>query len=316
MISVIVPVYNAEKYLHRCVDSILSQTYTDLELLLIDDGATDRSGQICDEYATRDSRVHVFHKDNGGVSSTRNFGLSLAQGEWITFVDSDDWIEPDVYERVLKHAIEVNADICCYDFKIIYPDKVEYLCTPEISTTKEAFLNRWLRYDLTSLCAMLVKKDIYERHHLRCPISNYCEDFHLTTRLLFYAKKITKISYCGYNYNRLNESSLVNNLSEKAAKEELVVYQEILEFFQENEVVEKFEEAIVWRILKCTQHLILDSNRCAEFKKVFPSTYGEYIGSAPPRYVNKKIKIMAWLLCHNLDGIVASFNYLRRLLRR
>lgn len=93
-ISVIVPVYNVEKWLHRCIDSILAQTFTDFELLLIDDGSTDASGAICDEYAQRDSRVRVFHKPNGGVSSARNLGLDNAQGEWIAFCDSDDLVLP------------------------------------------------------------------------------------------------------------------------------------------------------------------------------------------------------------------------------
>ena len=97
-ISVIVPVYNTEKYLHRCIDSILAQTFTDFELLLIDDGSKDNSGAICDEYAAKDSRVRVFHKENGGVSSARNMGLDNAQGEWITFVDSDDVL----YESALS----------------------------------------------------------------------------------------------------------------------------------------------------------------------------------------------------------------------
>lgn len=92
-ISVIVPVYNTEKYLHRCIDSILAQTFTDFELLLIDDGSKDNSGTICDEYAAKDSRVRVFHKENGGVSSARNLGLDNAKGEWISFVDSDDYTD-------------------------------------------------------------------------------------------------------------------------------------------------------------------------------------------------------------------------------
>ena len=90
-ISVIVPVYNVEKYLPRCIDSILSQTFTDFELLLIDDGSPDNCGKICDEYAAKDSRVRVFHKPNGGVSSARNLGLDNARGEWIAFIDSDDF---------------------------------------------------------------------------------------------------------------------------------------------------------------------------------------------------------------------------------
>ena len=105
VVSIIVPVYNAEKFLNRCIDSILAQTYTDWELLLIDDGSKDASGRICDEYATKDERIRVFHKENGGVSSARNLGLDHAQGEWITFVDSDDYIE----ENFLK-SFEGNLD--------------------------------------------------------------------------------------------------------------------------------------------------------------------------------------------------------------
>lgn len=116
-ISVIVPVYNTEKYLHRCIDSILAQTFSDFELLLIDDGSKDNSGTICDEYAAKDSRVRVFHKENGGVSSARNMGLDNARGEWVTFVDSDDWVELDCLEvcfcAIQKH---IGIDIIRYGY--------------------------------------------------------------------------------------------------------------------------------------------------------------------------------------------------------
>ena len=109
-VSVIVPVYKAEKYLHRCVDSILSQTFTDWELLLIDDGSPDRSGEICDEYAKKDTRIRVFHKENGGVSSARNMGLDIAKGKWIVFVDSDDWCEPDYLVDFFFVNVELSAE--------------------------------------------------------------------------------------------------------------------------------------------------------------------------------------------------------------
>lgn len=107
-ISVIVPVYNAERYLHRCVDSILSQTFSNFELLLINDGSKDSSGAICDEYAAKDPRVRVFHKENGGVSSARNLGLDNACGEWIAFVDSDDWISENYLESMLVFDTDIN----------------------------------------------------------------------------------------------------------------------------------------------------------------------------------------------------------------
>ena len=104
LLSVIVPVYNVENYLSRCVDSILSQSGVTLEVLLVDDGSTDASGKICDSYAARDDRVKVIHKENGGLSSARNTGLDRASGDYVTFVDSDDYLEPEAYGPMLDLA--------------------------------------------------------------------------------------------------------------------------------------------------------------------------------------------------------------------
>ena len=117
MISIIVPIYNAEQYLHRCIDSILHQNYTDFELLLIDDGSKDASGAICDEYAAKDTRVRVFHKENGGVSSARNLGLDNAQGEYITFCDADDYVDQEwlaAYRDAIAGDIDLAIQSCHY----------------------------------------------------------------------------------------------------------------------------------------------------------------------------------------------------------
>lgn len=134
LVSVIVPVYKAEKWLHRCVDSILAQTMEDFELLLIDDGSPDRSGEICDEYAVKDSRVRVFYKENGGVSSARNLGLDNAQGEWISFVAADDWVEVDYLEGLTENLDadfiargmrETIGNICQLDDELFCKKEIE-----------------------------------------------------------------------------------------------------------------------------------------------------------------------------------------------
>ena len=111
MISIIVPIYKVERYLRQCIDSILNQTYRDLEILLIDDGSPDKCGEICEEYAKTDSRIRVFRTENKGLSAARNLGLQEAKGDFIGFVDSDDWIEPDMYEILLRRIEETNSDI-------------------------------------------------------------------------------------------------------------------------------------------------------------------------------------------------------------
>jgi Glycosyltransferases involved in cell wall biogenesis len=116
IISVIVPVYKAEKYINKCIDSILAQTYPNFEIILIEDGSPDNSGKICDEYALKDSRIRAFHKTNGGVSSARNVGLREAKGDLICFIDSDDFVEKDYFEAIAANA---NYDLGIYGYELL-----------------------------------------------------------------------------------------------------------------------------------------------------------------------------------------------------
>jgi glycosyltransferase involved in cell wall biosynthesis len=111
LISVIIPVYNVEKYVAHCIDSVITQTYQNLEIILVDDGSKDSSAAICDEYERKDGRIVVIHKENGGLSSARNAGLDIAKGEWIAFVDSDDWVSPETYEEMMRALTETDAEI-------------------------------------------------------------------------------------------------------------------------------------------------------------------------------------------------------------
>lgn len=125
LISVIVPVYNVEKYLNRCVESICSQTYDNLEIILVDDGATDHSGSMCDDFAVTDKRISVVHKQNGGLSDARNAGLAVASGAYVCFFDSDDWVEADVLGKAHKALIESDADVAIWGFSKDFVDEQE-----------------------------------------------------------------------------------------------------------------------------------------------------------------------------------------------
>ncbi|MBQ8719522.1 MAG: glycosyltransferase [Clostridia bacterium] len=129
-ITVIIPIYNVEKYLRRCILSVIGQTYENLEIFLIDDGSTDNSGTICDEYAQKDGRITVIHKENAGQAVARNIALDRASGDWIAFLDSDDWIEPDMYMTLLRVAMEADADIATCGIKKHF-DSGEYLSSSE-----------------------------------------------------------------------------------------------------------------------------------------------------------------------------------------
>lgn len=123
MISIIVPIYNVEKYINRCVDSIINQTYKNLEIILVDDGSPDNCPKICDDYENKDSRVSVIHKSNGGLMSARQAGLRAANGDYVGFVDGDDWIEPDMYEKLALSAEKYHSDLVFCEFLYAFPDK-------------------------------------------------------------------------------------------------------------------------------------------------------------------------------------------------
>lgn len=214
-ISVIVPVYNTEKYLHRCIDSILTQTFTDFELLLIDDGSLDRSGAICDEYAEKDSCVRVFHKSNGGVSSARNLGLDYAKGEWITFVDSDDWVSNNVLEEIIK-------DTDNYDLIIEYATIVNHptdndISIPDITIDEFNFDLLFSECHLswrTSPWGKLFRRDLVELHSLRFQVDmSIGEDAVFLYTYLLFAKRIRINNNRNYYYLYDSERSLTKRIN-------------------------------------------------------------------------------------------------------
>lgn len=214
-ISVIVPVYNAEKYLHRCVDSILNQTFTDLEVLLINDGSTDSSGIICDEYVANDSRVRVFHKENEGVSATRQFGLIVALGDYSIQIDSDDWIESDMFEIMHKNAIENNSDIVLCDIVIdVAKDKYKLSSYLPSGNTGDSLYHDLMSARMPGTCVnKLVKHSIYRENNIVFPENiDFGEDWYINVLCALYAKKVSYVPSPFYHYVQ-NDSSIMHNLS-------------------------------------------------------------------------------------------------------
>lgn len=215
-ISVIVPVFNVETYLPRCIESILAQTFTDFELLLIDDGSPDASGIICDEYAAKDGRVRVFHKENGGVSSARNVGLDQARGTWIAFVDADDWIDKETLEAC--YPSDSSVDFVRFGFRYVFRDGslVENDRLNE-QWSQDEFLTKVLsRQTMVGVWGGLFRRAIFLSNNI-CFNSKFSlgEDWLV---LVQYLKEINTVKILNtplYNYNRQNEVSLTSYLSVK-----------------------------------------------------------------------------------------------------
>lgn len=214
-VSIIVPIYNAEKYLDRCVDSILSQTFLDFELLLIDDGSPDRSGEICDEYAQKDNRIHVFHKENGGVASARQFGLEHAQGEFVIHADPDDYVEPSMLEELYECAKKNQADMVICDF---YIDAFQHIIEKKQNPSNLDHLTvlRELFQHLHGSCwNKLLKRTCYKQYGVSFPSGvSYCEDLSFWVRLLKEPIRITYLPKAFYHYVQ-HETSIVRNYMNK-----------------------------------------------------------------------------------------------------
>lgn len=312
MVSVIVPVYKVEDYIRECIDSILAQTYTDFELILVDDGSPDDCGRICDDYAKGDNRIKVVHKVNGGISSARNAGLEVAKGEWIMHVDGDDWIEPDMIESLIEAAQITGADMVIGDF-VKYGPSAGYNKLPTWSSDKKKSMTNYIAYVMTTIWGSIAKRSLYADHSLKSPDGiSYCEDFHLIVRLCHFANKIVNVHRPFYHY-RYRPTSIMSNMNGKTEADEQWVYQDTIRFFKEQGVYEDYRKVMSWRVLKSAQELLLDPAGHKRFMELF-NDGREFIFSCP--FVNRKIKMLAWMLTHNLRPVVAVFDRMRSMIGR
>ena len=241
-ISVIVPVYNVEKYLNRCVDSILNQTFADFELILVDDGSPDNSGKICDEYAKKDKRVVVIHKENGGLSDARNAGIDIARGGYVTFIDSDDWIDSEYLNVLYKNATDNEADISAVNLHKEYDDKRDRACSVVEGTyvgaeSMDYLYNPEMAIYINVACAKLYKISLFE--NIRYPVGRLHEDGFTTYKLYFRAKKVHFANDDLYYYYQRNDSIMNENFSIRRI-DEYFVYRERADFFKENEMSKQF----------------------------------------------------------------------------
>lgn len=230
LISVIVPVYKAEQYLHRCIDSILTQTFTDFELLLINDGSPDNSGIICDEYAKKDSRIRVFHTKNEGVSSARNLGLDNAKGKWITFCDSDDWVNDNWLELFQTNP---NTDMTIQSYYVSKNslDSEKFRQLKNSIYTKTNFNILFNELMDAQNCGFLwcrsFKNEIIQIHNLRFnPAYKICEDNDFIFTYLIYTKKINTINKGAYHY--LEPDFKIKYKNSQSTQTNILLYENII----------------------------------------------------------------------------------------
>ena len=260
LISVIVPVYKVEKYIRRCVDSILNQTFSDFELILVDDGSPDNCGAICDEYAKKDSRIYVIHKENGGLSDARNAGIDWAfensNSEWLTFIDSDDWVHPRYLDALMRAVERFGTDIAICNYKEVEVF-TDFDSLPELDicavNTEDFFVTQ--NTVATVAWGKIYKKSYF--HKTRYPFGKLNEDEFITYKLLFQNEQIAFVQNPMYFYFQ-NTNGIMKSTWNPKKLDALEALDEQFCFFMNSPYQKAFESVIkkyIWFLKENYDHL-------------------------------------------------------------
>lgn len=275
-ISVIVPVYKVEKYLSRCVDSILAQTFTDYEIILIDDGSPDHCGEMVDEYARKDERIIALHQENQGLSAARNSGIDIAKGDYYTFVDSDDYIYPEYLSKLLNAVIRNDADISiCGNIRFSEEPNQKIICNFEEERVVSGRDACKLMYDVPRKSAnyvvawgKLYRKKMFLNH--RYPVGKMHEDQFVTYKLMYNAEKVVELGECLYGYY-VNRNGIMNSLFKLKMYDGVVAFEETEKFF-----AEKKEHELVAKVKKEKDFLLALHSIAARKARMYSLVPSEY----------------------------------------
>lgn len=278
LISIIIPVYKVEKYLEKCIQSVINQTYENLQIILVDDGSPDNCGKICDEYAKKDHRIEVIHKSNGGLSDARNKGLEIAKGEYIGFVDSDDYIEADMYEVLYNLLKQYNADVSICNFYTVSQGKISIKNADNgineynrIEILKEILLDKNIQ---SYAWNKLYKKELFDE--IKYPIGKKYEDIGTTFYLLEKCNKVVVTGKSEYYYiNR--QDSIVNNVTESTITDYIELIMQRYDYIEENiRELSSYNKDYLKRILKTAEKDIKSLNEVGDYtKKKYEELYNK-----------------------------------------
>lgn len=269
LISVIVPIYNVENYLRKCIESIISQTYSTLEIILVNDGSLDNSALICNMLAKEDSRIKVIHKKNGGLSDARNVGLKASSGKYVSFIDSDDYIENTYFEVLLRLMYNENADIAQCNFKRIYESnknnsnvvKENYNTSVSVFSNLEALNNLFNESYVQTVisCNKLYKRNLFD--NIRFPVKKLHEDEFTTYKLLYESNKLAKTEEALYCYLQRTGSITQSSFNEKRL-DAIEAYSEQISFYEEKELNDLKKKAVICleNILRRYMKNVIDSD--------------------------------------------------------
>lgn len=299
-VSVIIPVYNVEKYLRRCLDSVINQTFTDFELILVNDGSTDNSLKICREYSIADSRIKVIDIPNGGCSKARKTGLENSSGEWILHVDSDDWIELDMLQSLYAAAIGDDADIVacglCFDDGLGTVSDMNFPYKSEKGTD----IYR-INVLYSSLCNKLIRRNLYEKNNISpVPGVSMWEDVIVTTRLRFHSRKTVIVPRVLYHYFSAQRGSLCNVSARQYPYDQIKVVKYLCDYFSDKDISKTILHKLTDSLKLAAKSDIFDTDSEGAFN-LWKSLYSESNASIwSMKHIRIKTRIL-WYIASKTD---------------
>lgn len=323
LVSVIVPIYQVEAYLEKCVQSIRNQTYSELEIILVDDGSPDRCGAICDHYAEEDGRIRVIHKCNGGLADARNAGMQEAHGQYVLFVDSDDWIHKKLIQRTVETAEKYEADIVFFDYagveegkrkKEIFTADVPQRCV--LSAEKEP------RLVMCSCSAVnkLYRRSFWDKTGICFPTGRHYEDLGTVPKVMGLAGRIVYQKEVLYYYRMRNGSIMHSTDFKKNFTDRTEVTDGVLAFYKEHGLWEKYRDELEYLVFENTYFVPSKEIVLADRKSLYLEKFKDYAYSRFPdidqnKYIGNlsgKNKILYFLLKKKLYSLMALMSYMRR----
>lgn len=324
LISVIVPVYNVEMFVDQCIDSIVKQTYTNLEILLIDDGSLDESGKICDKWADLDDRIKVYHKKNGGLSDARNYGMDKATGSYYMFVDSDDWVENTIVEELYSQICQTNLQMVCCNFKKFKNDGFldEHIKLEEQICDLEEYIKRIYSFEgrtknqfeiLVPAWAKLYKSSLFD--DIKYPFGRINEDNYVIHHLVKKAGKVKIIDRQLYCY-RLRDDSISHVKISKKKFDNFYGQMDRIEFLQDNKIDEKLKESIEYNTIHSgrtlwTQLICQKICKKDELKKEYADVREAYYKYIANRNLKFSVRIL-WNLFAKCPGLYLLISKIKK----
>ena len=325
LVSIVVPVYNIEKYIGNCVESLQKQTYKNIEILLVDDGATDESGRICDRLAQKDGRIRVLHKENGGLSDARNYGAQYVRGKYMLFIDGDDTISHELVEKTLECAEEIRADMVFFDFESVEEDTgrrdLYHYGLPERIAFSASDCPQVLLKS-PSACCCLYKKEFWDSCDIRYPLGRHYEDLATTPRFMLTAQRMGYVGEKPLYYYMLRKGSIMHSSNfERSFRDRTWVLDFLMAYFHKQQAVQTFRKELEYMFFEHGYFIPLKEIILEDTRSPWISRFEQYVSQKYPDFLknpyirqnlSKKDRIMLFLMKKHLFRVMNLLSAARK----